>query len=212
MQPFKKTSYKLLLLLPMVGMCSFVVLYIVAASQYPGGSHVQSSHIGFSIQYNYLCDLLDRYAINGDRNAASKTARIALGFLCTGILVLWYLLPKLFKTTIINNWIIRLSGMASMLTLVFLASEIHDNIVRIAGVFGVIALIATFIELRRSRFYTLLILGIGCFCLVLINFYIYESGYAIRKLAIIQKITFISCISWFMSLNVLLYKSYLQHN
>ena len=85
------------LYLPLIGMAHFIALYVVAAFMYPGGSWKFQQSEGFNFWHNYLCDLLDEYAINGQLNSARYMARLALGFLCGGILLLWFYLPNLFE-------------------------------------------------------------------------------------------------------------------
>ena len=64
-----------LLLLPYAGMAIFVILYVIAALEYPGGSYAEPNVEGFSFWHNYLCDLLDKRAINGSINTARYHAR-----------------------------------------------------------------------------------------------------------------------------------------
>ena len=68
--------------LPMAGMILFVVFYIIAAWQYPGGSYAFPNKTGFNFKDNYLCDLLDAQTINGLENTARTYARMALAILC----------------------------------------------------------------------------------------------------------------------------------
>ncbi len=114
------------LLLPMGEMGLFMVLYVLAAIIYPGGSWIVLRQNGFSFWNNYLCNFLDHDAINGELNSAWHFARASLGVLCL---------------------------------LVFLT-----------------------------------------------NYYIYETGFFIESLPVIQKITFVLFISWFICLDVALYR------
>ena len=79
-----------MLLFPLMGMGLFVFLYILAAINYPGGSWNFIDQNGFSFGHNYLCDLLDHYAINGKINSARFFARAALRTLCASIILLWF--------------------------------------------------------------------------------------------------------------------------
>lgn len=98
------------------------------------------------------------------------------------------------------------TGMLSMVSTFFLASGVHDTIVRIAGVFGVIALLSSFVELYKVRHFKLLALGILSLLLLTANYYIYETGRLLDVLPLIQKITFTSFITWFMLINIAIYK------
>ncbi|SDS18562.1 hypothetical protein SAMN04515667_1601 [Formosa sp. Hel1_31_208] len=191
---------------PVIGIGMFVLLYIIAAFKYPGGSWDSIEQSGFSFWNNYLCDLLDSHAVNGAPNDARLFARAALGILCASLLLLWYHLPKLFVKKSTNLWIMRLSGFLALIVMLFIASETHDSIVRIAGVFGVIAIISLIIELHKIRFRTLQHLGIFCVIIFFINYFIYETGSYIHLLPVIQKITFSCFILWFVLLAISLYQ------
>ena len=195
-----------ILLLPLFGMVLFVFLYIIAALKYPGGSWEMPQQNGFSFWNNYLCDLLDRDAINGELNNARYFARTSLGALCLSLILLWNYLPSLFKGKSFNKNMMWLSGIAALIATSFLSSGTHDRTVYIAGFFAVIAFLTCFVELLRAKHIKLLVFGIGCLIIFLVNYYIYETGLYIRLLPIIQKITFISFIIWFVVLDIFFYR------
>ncbi|SHJ13297.1 hypothetical protein [Algibacter luteus] len=202
----EKRFDKVITLLPILGIALFVLFYIIAALFYPEGSYASPNQSGFSLKNNYLCDLLDNRAINGVFNSARTYARIALGILCFSLILFWYQLSKLFDRKNRSQTIMSIAGMLSMLITLFLASGIHDFIIRIAGVFGVIALLISFIELYKANYYKLLLIGIICLLLFLTNYYIYETELLIDILPLIQKVTFLSFISWFILLSVHIYR------
>ncbi len=193
-------------LLPLVGMVLFVVLYVLAAIDYPGGSWIVREQEGFSFWNNYLCDLLDFKAINGELNTARFLARSSLGILCTSLILLWYYLPALFLKKNTNLVVMWLAGILALLTTMFLAAGTHDIIVRIAGFFAVVAFISCFIELYKANYLSLLFWGIVCLLIFLVNYYIYETGIFIRSLPVVQKVTFICFIVWFSFLDISFYK------
>ena len=195
-----------ILLLPLGGMVLFVVLYILAALNYPGGSWIVMDQEGFNFWNNYLCDLLDRNAINGELNPARFFARASLGVLCVSLLLLWYFLPGLFSKKGINIFVMWLSGILALGVTMSLTSGTHDITVRIAGIFGVIAFISCFIELYKANYFLLFYFGIACLLIFLVNYYIYETGTFIRSLPVIQKVTFLSFILWFAFLDISFYK------
>ncbi len=195
-----------ILLLPLFGMLLFVLFYILAALKYPGGSWIMPQQNGFSFWNNYLCDLLDQNAINGELNTARYFARISLTVLCLSLVLLWYYLPSLFKGKNFNKNIMWLSGIAALVATSFLSSGAHDRTIRIAGFFAVIAFLTCFVELLKARHMKLFVFGIGCLIIFLVNYYIYETGLYIRLLPVIQKITFICFIIWFIMLDVFFYR------
>jgi hypothetical protein len=203
---YLKTPAPYILILPFLGIVVFVGLYIMAALTYPGGSATFPGQTGFNFWNNYLCDLLDEYALNGELNTGRFYARMALTSLCTSLLLLWFYLPKLFSKVTVNLTIMWISGLVSLLIVFFLAAQTHDKIVRISGIFGVIAFISSTIELYRAGFYKVSLLGMLSLFIFLVNYYIYETGIYIRALPSIQKVTFVICLSWFLTLNLQLFK------
>lgn len=206
----KYTGY--LLWLPGIGILCFLLFYLLAALNYPGGSAAHPTRPGFDIWNNYLCDLLDEIAINGSLNTARYFARWALFSLCAGLLLLWGYLPKLFDKKTLTLHVMRLSGILALVTLFFMATQNHDLIVRIAGVFGVIAIISCSYALIKEGYTGLGILGFLCCFVFLTNYYIYETGIYIKGLPLIQKVTFLLCLSWFVGLNFGLYKKLNRSN
>ena len=194
------------LLIPFIGMGLFVLFYVIASILYPGGSYGNPDQVGFSFLDNYFCDLLDNNAIKGGENIARIPSRIAFGFLCFTLIFIWYHIPKLFKTKNFNHHLIRVCGIMAMLVVMFLASGIHDTIVYTAGILGSVAFLATFVELFKEGHYKHFIFGICCLVLILINYVVYETGINRNMLPVIQKITFIICISWFLLLMVSIHK------
>ncbi len=192
-------------MLSIVSMVLFVILYTIAAIQYPGGSWNHMDHDGFSFWHNYLCDLLDEYAINGDLNQARFYARAALGTICFSVILTWYLIPNLFKkdskTIAITKW----SGILALGITIFLASGTHDIVLRIAGLFGIIAVATCLLELHRTKYFKLF--GLGLFCLVIFvaNYFIYETRIMVASLPVIQKITFVCFMLWFVLIDIKIY-------
>ncbi len=193
-------------LLPIIGIFLFLLLYLLAALNYPGGSWFAPDQVGFSFMNNYLCDLLDQHAINGQLNTARHFARASLAILCLSLLMLWHFLPRLFATQGLNKSIMWATGILALAVTLFLTSGTHDVIVRIAGTFGVIAFVCCFVELFKAGHFKLLTSGLFCLLIFLVNYYIYETGAFIQSLPILQKITFFCYLLWFVFLDLALYK------
>ena len=190
----------------MVGLILFVLFYVFAALQYPGGSRIHPNETGFSFWNNYLCDLLDINAVNGLPNPARYYSRIALFVLCLGLMLFWYYVPRLFVQKKGNGIAIRATGMGSMLITLFMNDSNHDVVVRVAGIFGAVALILLMAQLLKTGHIALFRFGLFCLLIFLVNYYIYETSIYLDTLPVIQKITFISFLSWFALLDVVIYK------
>jgi len=194
------------LYIPILAMVLFILFYVIAALHYPGGSWNDPNHAGFSIWNNYLCDLLDTYAINGALNEARIWSRIALAILCAGLFYLWYHLPILFAGRSRGVKIMWWAGMLAFVSTLSLSAKTHDLSVWISGFLGTAALIALMAELVRNKYKTLYPLGILCLFVFLMNYGIYESRFGIEILPAFQKVTFTLFFLWFLQINRVLYK------
>jgi hypothetical protein len=184
------------LLTPLMGICFFIVLYIVAAYLYPGGSNSNKTEKGFNIMTNYWCDLTGEIAKNGEPNSGQFYALIAMTILCLSLMVFWFYLPELFRLKDNKtSKTIQYSGIFSMFITLFLFTSYHDTVINTSGLFGVIALLLTFNELRKHRFDKLLALSLVCFAMGSINYCIYQTQQFLFLLAIFQKITFVLCLT-----------------
>ncbi|SMP15869.1 hypothetical protein SAMN06265375_102139 [Muriicola jejuensis] len=187
--------------LPLLGVICFLILYVLAALSYPGGSATEPTFVGFDFWSNYLCDLLDEFAVNGELNSARFHARAALFALCSGLVLLWFYLPLLFVKRSKLHYLVWSTGIVALLILFLMGTHNHDLIVRLSGLFGVTAILTCSMALLRDGFRLLGNLGITCFAVFLLNYFIYETGISITDLPVIQKVTFILCLTWFTGLN-----------
>lgn len=199
------SNKKIILLLPFLAISAFIVLYILAAYFYPGGNDANKSQIGFDILQNYWCDLLGGQAKNGAPNPSRPIAIGAMIILFSGLAVFWYHVPDLFLGNHTSNRIIRWCGVVSMLTATLLFTPYHDPVINIAGAFGVISFVTTFIALYRYQYRKVLTLGIIALLLCFVNYIIYFSGNFIFLLPVFQKIAFLICLIWISIFNHKLY-------
>ncbi|MFM1879095.1 MAG: hypothetical protein RLZZ241_1961 [Bacteroidota bacterium] len=189
--------------IPLVAMIAFVFFYVLAALNYPGGSGINPYFDGFSLRYNYLCDLLDTYSVGGALNSGRLWARMALVVLSLGLILLWIRLPELLWGKGWQGQFMRINGILALGITLFLASENHDLVLRLAGVFGILAVGFAIAGLWRSNHIKLAGFGIWCLLIFLINYLLYETGSLLTLLPVIQKITFLSFIFWFAWMNLL---------
>ncbi len=102
--------------------------------------------------------------------------------------------------------LMKFAGIGALVITLFMTAGNHDIVVRIAGLFGVVAMLTLFIELFRAKYYKLLSFGMYCLLILLVNYYIYETEVYLTALPVIQKITFASFIIWFLLMDISLYK------
>jgi hypothetical protein len=192
---------------PSFGTLIYLALYIVATFFYPGGSQIDKNSIGFSWTQNYWCNLLNENAINGQHNATRPIAIVATFFLCITLMVFWYIFPKQTGFRKSRKLIVQVSGFASMISIMFISTALHDIVINIATVFGLIAVIGTFIGLLELKWTKLFWVGIFILPLVALNnFFYYKTGLLIY-LPVVQKITFLYFLLWICLVDVGLYKN-----
>lgn len=193
------------ILIPLLGIVLFILLYVKSTLLYPGGSNVSQTTRGFDWLHNYWCELTGTVAKNGEKNAARPVALSAMIILCLSLVVFWNQAPVLIPNAILGS-IVRYSGMLSMLIAVFLFTDFHDLVINCAGTFGIIALGLTYIGLYQNRLHALFGYGLICLVLILVNYFIYQTGICKPYLPVVQKITFLLFLLWVAIINIYLFK------
>jgi hypothetical protein len=192
----------ILLRLPLLGIGVFLLLYLLSAAYYPGGNQHNLHEIGFSWLHNYWCNLLNLVAANGAENSARPFALLAMFVICLSIALFWYLFPNyVCWVCICSNRelklkrIVQISGLLSMFVGLFVFTNFHDLVIDIAGFFGVIAAIGTFVGLKKLKWNHLIWFGVLNLMLIAINNVLYYGGW-LYYLPVVQKVTFLGFLSW----------------
>ena len=208
----KKFSNKGWVLLPVWGIALFVALYIIATFLYPGGSDANKMTAGFSWQHNYWCELMASDAQNGEVNTARPVAITAMFVLAISLIIFWYHIPRLFGDKKTGSLVISYCGVSSMLVVPFMFAGLHDTVMNIAGLLGCIAITVLLTKLLTHKMYWFFVHGILCILLCVANNYIYYTGNFFYWLPIIQKISFIVFLLWFIMLTIKLSKTIATRN
>lgn len=188
-----------------IGSFLFVILYIIAALLYPGGSGANKAATGYSWTNNYWCNLLNEKAINGQTNTARPIAVLAMLVLCLSLSAFWILFPALTQLKKYHRLLIQVAGTVCMLTSFLLLIRIdHDLAVNTSSLFGLIAMIGTLIALYQLKWKWLVAIGLFDLLLVALNNYLYHSN-EMMYLPIVQKFSFLSFLVWFSLISIKLY-------
>lgn len=194
----KDTKYTAPIIITIAGIWIFILLYIIATFAYPGGSDADQQATAFSWKHNYWCELLASDARNGALNTARGIAIAAMGVLVISLIFFWYFAAARFQMRRTAGIWMRTTGIGSMLVLPFLLVADHDLIMNIAGLCGLTAMTILIVALYRSKYIMLFILGILCLLACLLNNYIYYTGSYLYMLPVIQKVTFVIFLAWFV--------------
>lgn len=192
------------ILIPIFGSLLFIVLYMIAAFLYPGGSETDKTSIGFNWTSNYWCNLIHENAINGQSNTGRTFAITAMFILCLSLSTFWFVFPKHINANKYLRLTIQTTGIASMLSSFFLLTKInHDLIVNIASSLGFVATIGTLVCLYQTKWQWLFAFGLLNVFLVGLNNYLYHTEGMMIYLPVVQKISFLSFLVWicFISIN-----------
>lgn len=181
---------------PIVGMLLYLVVFIIAAGRYPGGSFNKPHGIGYSFFHNFLCDVMNPVTHGGEVNEARTLAVVSHLILSFTMISFFYILPNIFPKKNRNTRLMRIFGMMTMTVFIFMYTEYHDLIVTATGVLGTIALIPFFIELYKYPNNGLKQLAYTCYILSVIVFFIFETKFGFYYLPLLQKITFVFDAWW----------------
>jgi hypothetical protein len=190
------------LLAPVFGAFLFVCLYIAAAFYYPGGSQLDKNSKGFSWSQNYWCNLLNEIAMNGEHNPARPVALFATIVLCVTLALFWYLFPQQAGLSKRLRRTIQISGVIAMSIGAFLFTSAHNVVINIATLFGLVAVVGTFIGLRNLKWYRLYWFGLFTIVLVMLNNILYYGKGLRFYLPVIQKITFLYFLLWICTISI----------
>ena len=186
---------KAFLLLPIVGIVVFVALYLLATLYYPGGTNANRYSIGFDWTNNYWCDLTGNYAKNGSPNLAQPIALTAIAILSVALSAFWYQISR-WSADADRGMLMRYPGMASMAGMLLLFTHLHDAVVVVSGILGMLAIAALIGALQKNGYRALARYGLLCAVAILLNYSIYESGVLIGRLPLIQKFSFLLFLLW----------------
>ena len=195
-------SNNIWILTPFIGSLLFVILYIIAALLYPGGSGADKAAIGYNWTNNYWCNLLSEKAINGQTNTARPVAITAMFILGLSLSTFWILFPALSQLKKYHKLLIQFAGTACMLTSFLLLTSIdHDLTINTSSAFGLIAMFGTLIALYQLKWKWLFAVGLFNLLLVALNNYLYHSN-EMMYLPVVQKISFLSFLGWICFINI----------
>jgi hypothetical protein len=138
-----------------VSVIAFLALEVAAAFVYPGGTWWHPRSHGYTFWENYLCDAVQRRAIDGLPNPGAPLATLAMLLLALGLAAMWALAPRLFVRAGRGSLARALGLTSATATLVVIALPEegfglwHGVAVVVAGLPGLAASALTVAELLR---------------------------------------------------------------
>ncbi len=204
-----KQSHTLLNIISSAGLILFLVLFIISAQFYPGGSTYDPNAEGFSWIHNYWCNLFHVETIKGEQNPARPLAIFGMGILCLSVAIFFYQFAFLLASQSRWKHWIWIGGIASMVSAFFMFTQYHDELTILASILACLAVIGMLSVLYNQRIKKSQGLAITCMLLLIVNNVIYYSSMGIHYLPIIQKASILLVILWLLQMNIVI-KSYIN--
>lgn len=184
------------LLVPAAGAVLFLVLYVVAAQYYPGGSQADKATRGFDWVHNYWCNLLNEQGVNGELSDSRPIALTAMAVLCVTMGFFAWIFPTQVSFSRNVRVLVQVSGIACMVLAMFIFTEAHDWLINVSCLLGVIGAVGTMVGLRMLGWGFLFWLGILNLVMVVVNNVMYHYKPWLWALPVVQKITFLMFLGW----------------
>ncbi len=176
-----------------------VILFYVSTLYYPGGSNWNKNSIGFDWRYNYITNLFNPIAINGEINGSVPWAIAAMFLLCVGF-GLFFIDTAQKITTPSSSRIIKWGGTLSMLFAFLAVTPWHDLMVTISNVLVMLSLFYITVHLFKSKFLMLGILSSLCLGSIYLGSTMYYTQLWLEWLPVVQKTVFTLKIVLILSL------------
>ncbi len=186
----------------LIGITLSLILLLVAASFYPGGSTFDKNAVGFDWGTNYLCNLFDEKAVNGADNGGRFWAITGLAVLC----ISFGLFFNRFSQKIVAKTpsrIIRYFGIGGMVAAFFVATPLHDVMVALTSSLALLSMFYIVVFVFRSKLHGLKVLSSLSLLITYFCNFVYYTQYLIEWLPVIQKVTLGIFILWILGLEYL---------
>ncbi len=188
--------------IPLLGILCFILLFIYSTTLYPGGNSQNLNSVGFDWINNYLCNLMNETALNGQPNPARPFTILGLIILCICMMIFFNQFADTYSKNKFWNRIIKIAGILTMGFAILIATEYHDVMTIISSLFGIFVLIGIIREIYIGKMLIFKITGFICIILLGLNNYIYYSENHLEILPLLQKITFAIVFIWIIGLNL----------
>lgn len=166
-----------------------MILIVIAASKYPGGSLLDKNSVGFGWSKNFISNLFEAKAINGSENPGRIWAILGMAFQSIGYGVFFINMSKKISFKVWSI-ILKFIGFANIFLIFLIATPFHDlgTISIVLTLFGLF--IITLFVLKSK----LLLLKFCCIiCLLTYYCFFFLYGFSFLGLAFIMQKVYSIC-------------------
>ena len=190
------------ILIPLIwaGIGIYFLLFLAAAFMFPGGSAFDACQSGFSFFHNYWCDLMGSVCEIGVKNDARPLAVTGHLIMSGTMMIVFYVMPFLFEKQNRNARLTRFFGFLAMAAMMFVFTDLHDRVIIFVALSGTVALLPFFMELEKSNHLFLRRYAYFCFVCCVVIFTVYETGFLIYWLPLLQKVVLLICVGWILQM------------
>lgn len=185
---------------PTLGTAIALILFLLAAAEYPGGTMQSAATVGFRWTENFFCALFAPEALNGEPNPARAFAIPALLLTCLSLgTVFWRISRRTTKR--LHRTAIEIGGPGSMVYGAFVATPLHNLAVNIGVAFLLVALLATIHMLHQEGRRWLAGFGALCLAQLLLSAALYYQGHLDGMLPLLQKLGWLMLTGWLFAIH-----------
>jgi hypothetical protein len=191
----------------LVGLFGFLVLAVLGALAYPGGTYCEPSARVYRFWDNFLCDVTSEITRRGEDNAAgARLTRAAFGSFAVALAPFWWLLGGLGSRGL--GTAVRLLGVPSAMAVAVVAwlpstwsSTVHTTMVLVAAIPGLLAAMLGTVLLLAGPRRGLGWLGVATLAAGALNTagYVWAVAHLVACLPwlpVVQKLAGIGLVSW----------------
>lgn len=162
-----------------------VILIVIAASLYPGGSLLDKTSVGFHWSKNFLSNLFEPKALNGSENPGWIWAVIGMAFHSVGYGIFFIHMSGKIPS---RPWakILKFIGVANIVFIFLIATPLHD-VGTISIVLTLLGLFTITVFVLKSKLHLLKICCILCLSTFYCFFFLFGFGY-LGLAVILQKV------------------------
>lgn len=184
----------------LICLISSVILLVIAAFEYPGGSLPDKNSIGFGWSKNFISNLFEPNAINGSENAGRIWAIIGMAFYSVGYGIFFINMSKKISS---GQWanILKYIGIANIIFIFLIATPLHDVgvisiVLTLIGLFTITAFILK-TKLRLLKFCCIIcLLTYYCF-FFLFGFGYMDWSFIMQKVYIVSSMLLVVGLEYF---------------
>lgn len=175
-----------------------VLLLVVAASLYPGGSILDQNSIGFHWTKNFISNLFGAKALNGAENPGRIWALLGMAFHSVGDGLFFLHTSKKIPHRH-TSLVLKVVGMANALFSFLIATPLHDVMVTVSSTFSLLGLFYITVFVLKTRLHFLKYFCVAWLLIFYYTLYLYGAGNW-GLLAIMQKVSMVGSISWVLAI------------